>query len=220
MVCSAAPGESTKKISNTAANHVSSNLDRAHEASTDALPDADLVAQVLAGRAEAYRSLVKRHQTRVFNFLVRLLHQRELAEDVAQEAFFNAYSRLDTCRDPALFYVWLMRIARNLAFNVLRKGKVDVVPLTPKSGETIDVADERTLGDGSAEGQLEQREIAQELEQRVMSLPPKYRAAVILRHTEGRQYSEIAEILEIPIGTVKFRLHRAYRLLKERLGKR
>lgn len=209
-----------RRFSNTPRQTVSSQVDRAQQTSADALPDQDLVAQVLAGNAEAYRSLMKRHQSRVFNFLVRLLHQRELAEDVAQEAFFNAYARLDTCQNPALFYVWLMRIARNLAFNVLRKGKVDVVPLTPKSGETIDVADERTMGEGSPEGQLEQREIAQELEQRVMSLPPKYRAAVLLRHTEGRQYHEIAEILEIPIGTVKFRLHRAYRLLKERLGKR
>lgn len=199
---------------------MSSHVDRAQQTSTDSLPDQDLVAQVLGGNEEAYRSLMKRHQTRVFNFLVRLLKQRELAEDVAQEAFFNAYARLDTCRDPAFFYVWLMRIARNLAFNVLRKGKVDQVPLTPKSGETIDVPDERTMGEGSPEGQLEQREIAKELEARVMSLPPKYRATVILRHTEGRQYHEIAEILEIPIGTVKFRLHRAYRLLKERLGKR
>lgn len=207
-------------ISNNPADDVSSHVDRALEPSAEALPDADLVAQILAGNAEMYRSLVKRYQTRVFNFLVRLLHQRELAEDVAQESFFNAYARLDTCRDPALFYVWLMRIARNLAFNVLRKGKVDVVPLTPKSGETIEVADERTMGEGSPEGLLEQREIAQELEKRVMSLPPKYRAAVILRHTEGRQYNEIAEILDVPIGTVKFRLHRAYRLLKERLGKR
>ena len=186
----------------------------------DELPDGDLITQVLAGKTELYRAIVKRYQTRVFNFLVRLLQQRELAEDVAQEAFYNAYARLDTCREPALFYVWLMRIARNLAFNVLRKGRVDVVPLTPASGETIDVADERTLGDGSAEGQLEQREIAKELEQRVMALPPKYRSAVILRHTEGRSYQEIADILAVPIGTVKFRLRRAYRLLKERLGKR
>jgi RNA polymerase sigma-70 factor (ECF subfamily) len=186
----------------------------------DGLPDAELVTQCLAGRTELYRSLVRRHQTRVFNFLVRLLRQRELAEDVAQEAFFTAYAKLDTCKDPALFYVWLMRIARNRAFNVLRRGRLDVVPLTPASGDTIEVPDERSIGEGSAEGQLEAREVAAELEKRVMGLPPKYRATVLLRHTEGRSYQEIAEILEIPMGTVKFRLHRAYKLLKERLGKR
>lgn len=186
----------------------------------DALPDAELVRQVLAGNAEVFRALVRRHQSRVFNFLVRLLHQRELAEDVAQEAFFTAYSKLDTCKDPALFTVWLLRIARNLAFNVLRRGRLDVVPLTLASGETLEVPDERTLGEGSPEGQLEEREVAAELEKRVMALPPKYRATVLLRHTEGRSYQEIADILEVPIGTVKFRLHRAYRLLKERLGKR
>lgn len=198
---------------------MSSNVDRVPDGAPG-LTDAELVTQVLAGNVELYKELVRRYQTRVFNFLSRLMHQRELAEDVAQEAFFTAYSRLDSCRDPALFYVWLMRIARNLAFNVLRRGKLEVVPLTPASGDTIDVADQRTLGEGSAEGQLEQREIAIELEKRVMGLPPKYRATVLLRHTEDRSYQEIADILEIPIGTVKFRLHRAYRLLKERLGKR
>src|SRR5207253_2948826 len=107
-------------ISNIPPTTVSSRVDRASDPgadrqSPDNMADADLVTQVLAGNADLYRALVKRYQSRVFNFLSRLLHQRELAEDVAQEAFFQAYARLDTCRDPALFYVWLMRIARNLA---------------------------------------------------------------------------------------------------------
>jgi len=180
--------------------------------------DQELVQACLGGDVEAYGVLVRRYQGRVFGYLVRLTRQRELAEELAQEAFFQAYTKLDSCRQPDRYFLWVLKIGRNLAINSMRRGQFQMVPL---SGMTDDayLVDARTLEEGGPEGVVEAQEMALELEKRVLSLPPKYRETVLLRHVGGRSYDEIAEVLEIPLGTVKFRLHRAYRLLKERLFK-
>jgi RNA polymerase sigma-70 factor, ECF subfamily len=180
--------------------------------------DQELVRICLSGEVDAYGVLVRRYQGRVFGYLVRLTRQRELAEELAQEAFFHAYTKLDTCRQPDRYLVWVLKIGRNLAINSMRRGQFQTVPLTGVADDAY-LVDTRTLEEGGPEGTVEAQELAVELEKRVMSLPPKYRETVVLRHVGGRSYDEIAAVLDIPLGTVKFRLHRAYRLLKERLFK-
>jgi RNA polymerase sigma-70 factor (ECF subfamily) len=197
---------------------VSSLVERAGEAG-ETTPDPVLIERCLSGEAAAYTVIVRRYQRRVFNFASRLVRQRELAEEVSQEAFFLAYQKLDSCRQPDRFFPWLLRITRNLAINAVRRAHLATVPLEGVT-EPSGLVDSRSVGPDGPEGAIEGKETAAELERRVLGLPPKYRAAILLRHVEDRTYEEIAEILEVPLGTVKFRLHRAYKLLKERLFKR
>lgn len=165
--------------------------------------------------------LIERYQGKVFNLLMRILRSRERAEEITQEAFLQAYLHLSSYKPQYKFSSWVLKIAQNLAFNHLRKHRLTLVSLdTDESGL-------RALRTASASGLVakpqtwaEQQELKEILEKTYNTLSSKYRAAVVLRHQEGLSYKEIADILEIPVGTVKFRLHRAYKILKEKLERR
>ena len=188
---------------------------------SEKLTDQEIVERCIAGRQDDFSILIDRYQGKVYNLLMRILRNHERAEEVSQDAFLQAYLKLNSYKSQYKFSSWLLKISQNLAFNRLRKARIDTVSLDQdksSSHSIMQIADKHA--EGQPEEQAERHDLRKLLESTFDTLSSKYRATVVLRHTEGLSYKEISEVLEIPVGTVKFRLHRAYRLLKEKLERK
>jgi RNA polymerase sigma-70 factor (ECF subfamily) len=173
--------------------------------------DDQLVAEALSGSQAAYTALAERYGRPVFNLVARMVHDRTLAEDLSQDAFVKAFTKLETYRsDQGKFSNWVFKIAHNTAIDHLRRGGLDTVPLDAGSAEETDF--HAILPDLHGATPLEgavRTDLASALEAAVARLRPEYREVVVLRHQEGLAYEEIAELAEMPLGTVKTYLHRA-----------
>lgn len=188
-----------------------------------ALPDQEIVQLALDGKEGAYRELLRRYQRPVFSLIYRMVRHRELAEDLAQECLVKALNALRTYRPEFKFSSWIFKIANNAAIDYLRRRKLETLSLegAPDARDPEDAqATALSLphpGESPLE-KLEAQELGSAIERAIGQLRPEYRACIILRHIEGRSYEEIAEILELPLGTVKTYIHRARAQLKEILG--
>ncbi len=170
--------------------------------------DAQLTAQVLAGSEAAARELVRRYERPVFGLVVRMVRDPALAEDLAQEAFLKAFTRLASF-DPAFkFSNWILKIANNTAIDYLRRAQPAVASLDDEEAGGA-ARDRLTSTDPGPETQTERGELAAAFEAAIQRLRPEYRQAVILRYQEDLGHEEIAGILGMPVGTVKSYLHRA-----------
>jgi RNA polymerase sigma-70 factor (ECF subfamily) len=179
-------------------------------------PDMAETDEALAQRAltdrDAFGELARRYADRIFNLAYRMTGDRAEAEDLAQDAFVRAYRGLAGFKPGNAFGAWLYRIAVNVCLtHRQRRGAAIVEPL-PEDGEAI-------LDTAIPVAELvEQREVQAAVQRAILSLPPMYRAVVILYHMEGRGYNEIAELLDLPMNTVRTHLHRGRALLRERLA--
>jgi RNA polymerase sigma-70 factor (ECF subfamily) len=171
--------------------------------------DPDLIAKARRGNVEAYNLLVSRWEKRVFNYLLRLVSNREDALDVSQEVFLKAYQSLPKLDDPARFSGWLFRIAHNEAFSLLRRKR----PETELVGEPR--PPESMLESGP---RLLPMELSLAVETALSLLSADQREAVLLKVYQGFKFEEMAEILECPVSTVKSRLYTALDLLKATLA--
>jgi RNA polymerase sigma-70 factor (ECF subfamily) len=172
--------------------------------------DATLVIASKAGNQDAFALLVQRHQRRVFNLVYRMLQQYEEANEVTQETFLAAWQGLSSFRGDARFSTWLYRIAYNCALKQIEQRKRDTALQVAMQEEVIDT-DERV----GAELEIRDRQAL--VREHISTLPAKYRIVLVLRHLQDMTYEEMAEILTMPIGTIKTHLFRARNLLKERL---
>jgi len=175
--------------------------------------DAALVSASQVGDQDAFALLVQRHQRRVFNLVYRMLQQYEEANEVTQETFLAAWQGLSGFRGNALFSTWLYRIAYNCTLKQIEQRKRDnalQVAIQTEQTELID-SDERVGA------QLEAYDRQKLVREYLSTLPAKYRIVLVLRHLQEMTYEEMAEILTLPIGTIKTHLFRARNLLKERL---
>ena len=163
------------------------------------------------GDQDAFSLLVQRYQRRVFNLVFRMLQNYEEASEVTQEAFLAAWQGLPSFRGEARFSTWLYRIAYNCALKQLETRKRERALQTALQAEQIfeDEDPKNTLLEA-----LDNQEMVQE---QLSQLPPKYRIVLILRHLQDMTYEEMAEVLTMPVGTIKTHLFRARNLLKERL---
>jgi len=166
--------------------------------------DRDLIAQAGRGNVDAYNVLVSRWEKRVFNYLLRLVSNREDALDVSQEVFLKAYQNLPKLADPERFTAWLFRIAHNEAFSLLRRRR-------PES----DLAD---VPRPSQSGNLLPIELSLAVESALRVLSEDQREAVLLKVYQGFKFEAMAEILDCPVSTVKSRLYTALELLKAELA--
>jgi RNA polymerase sigma-70 factor (ECF subfamily) len=176
-------------------------------------PSADdriLIQRCLAGEKAAFDRLVERYYQRLDRLVQHVLGSPTLAEDVTQETFLRAYRALSRFRGEASFYSWLYRIALNLCMTHLRQRSHPSHAL----GECSDVPAPPAADPAS---QLECRERHRLVRAAIAALPPHYRIVVILRDVEGLSYQEIADLIAIPLGTVKSRLNFAKRLLRDQL---
>ena len=178
-------------------------------ASAEALTDAQLVADVLAGDQAQYRWLVQRHQRAVFNAAYRLLGNQEEAADITQDAFIRAYQALDSFQRDKPMTPWLCRIAINLSLNRLKHRRPTVS--LDDDLNTFEIADAST----EPQAQLLRVEQQRRVRWAVLALPPDQRAIIELRHFQGLSYDEIAAQMELSLASVKSRLFRARKKLRQ-----
>lgn len=175
--------------------------------------DAQLIAETLAGQTAAFGKLVEKYQDRLFNTVVHLAGNVEDARDIVQEAFVQAFVKLDSFRGASAFYTWLYRIAFNMSAGHRRKQR-PVGSIDRKDEQSgLDPVDN---GNGPVE-QLEQQERCRQVREALRRLSDEHRKILVLREIDGCDYETIAIILELPVGTVRSRLHRARLQLREEL---
>ncbi len=176
--------------------------------------DVKLVAASKNGDQNAFALLVQRHQHRVFNLVYRMLQQYDEANEVTQETFLAAWQGLPSFRGDARFSTWLYRIAYNCCLKQVEQHKRDKALETAIQAEQhLEDADSETRVDTEIDAHDRQTLVREQLS----ALPAKYRLVLVLRHLQEKTYEEMAEILAMPIGTIKTHLFRARNLLKERL---
>jgi len=174
-----------------------------------AVEDADLIRKARQGDVEAYNLLISRWEKRVYNYLLRIVGDREDALDLSQDVFLKAYQNLRKLDEPARFAPWLFRIAHNEAFSAFRKRRPE--------GETLSEGEFPGL-DIPASGAAFPLELSIAVTTALGRLSPEQREAVILKIYQGFKFEEMAEILECPVSTVKSRVYTALDVLKEQLA--
>jgi RNA polymerase sigma-70 factor, ECF subfamily len=188
-----------------------------------ALSDQEVVLHARAGSERAYRELVRRYERPIFSLIYRMVRDRELAEDLAQETFVKALNALDSYRPEYKFSSWIFKISNNAAIDHLRRRELDTLSLDGSPHAATPDAVEATALQIGDRGEtpldvVEAKELGGEIEQAIARLRPEYRQCILLRHVEGRAYEEIAEILDLPLGTVKTYIHRARNELRTYLA--
>jgi len=186
------------------------------------LSDVEVVALAQQGKEAAYRELLLRYERPVFSLIFRMVRDREMAEDLAQETFVKVLNNIDRYSPDFKFSSWLFKIANNLTIDHLRRRRVDTISIegapdavTAESAKATSIS--IVAGDESPLAELESRELGQSIERAIAKLRPEYRACILLRHVEDRSYEEIAEIVKLALGTVKTYIHRARHELRAAL---
>ena len=187
------------------------------------LPDADVVALAQQGREPAYRELLRRYERPVLSLVFRMVHDRTVAEDLAQDTFIKVLNNIDRYRPEFKFSSWLFKIANNVAIDHLRKRQLNTISIdgSPHAGTASEIAAtsiELADPSESALEEMEAKELGSSIERAIAQLRPEYRSCILLRHVEGRSYEEIAATLDLPLGTVKTFIHRARHQLRELLS--
>jgi RNA polymerase sigma-70 factor, ECF subfamily len=176
--------------------------------------DPDLIVLARKGSEKAYRELLGRYQRPVFSLVYRMVRDRELAEDIAQETFVKVFNHLGNYNPKYKFSSWIFKIASNLAIDHLRRKQPETVSLDGSRHARTTEEAEATRITVESRGEnpeqfLEAKQLGEEIEEAIGELRPEYRTAILLRHVEGRAYEEIAGIMDVPLGTVKTYIHRA-----------
>lgn len=174
--------------------------------------DDQLIDDALAGRSTSFGQLVLKYQDRLFTALVHVVGSVEDARDAAQDAFVQAFVKLDSFHRRSSFYTWLYRIAFNAAVGRARRKRPE-----PSLDGHRDAGLEPIDREEGPPADLERRERACQVRAALDALPHDYRAVLVLREIDGCDYEQISEILEVPVGTVRSRLHRARLQLKDQL---
>ncbi len=182
--------------------------------------DADLVRAALAGDADAFGLLVERYRVRLYRFVERYTNDAEDARDVTQDVFLKVHAALDSFDPKYRFSTWLFRIAGNAAIDHLRRRKVRPLPLELPQGEDGEprIAEPRENRPDPLED-LTRRRLREALAAAIDRLPDDYRELISLRHYGEMPYEEIAALKGMPLGTVKNKLFRARRALRDLLPK-
>jgi len=172
-----------------------------------------LIERSLDGDSDAFGELVRRYQDRLYSAVVHIVRCRAEAEDVVQEAFIQAYVKLQTFKHNSRFYTWLYRIAVNVSISHRRRKRVELSVEQNREATGDEPLDYRS----SPSHPLEVAEQQQKLQQAMQRLTEDHRTIIVLRHLDEMSYEDIAEVLEISVGTVRSRLHRAREQLLEHL---
>ncbi len=181
--------------------------------------NSDLIQSALNGDQQAYKEIVNRFHGKIFGLVLRMVKNRQEAEDLTQETFIKAFNSLATFNSDYAFSTWLYKIAANSCIDHFRKKRLKTFPLdnpiTVKDSEF-----QREYPDHE-EPEPDRRLLSKErrnlIEDAIHSLPAKYQQVILLRHTQEKSYEEIAEELDLPLGTVKVRIFRAREMLKKAL---
>jgi RNA polymerase sigma-70 factor (ECF subfamily) len=176
--------------------------------------DDELIRKAREGDSYSFGLLVKRYQKKIYFLARRMVKEHDVADDIAQETFINAYFAIKSFKIGYSFYTWLYRICMNLSINLLKRQKF-VIPESQFDEKTSPLEREASGGDPS--NHLASKEMENKIERAMDSLPPKYKAVLVLRIYEDLSYEEIAKTLKISMGTVMSRLYRARERMQEML---
>jgi RNA polymerase sigma-70 factor, ECF subfamily len=176
----------------------------------DKLSDKELFARIAADDELAFTEFVGRFKNKLFNFIARIIHEREAAEDILQDTFLRVYNQRKNYSPDYAVSTWVFTIALNLVRSELRKRKLRRYMSLDflKEENDIEIADPQSLEPGKLKPILEKA---------IKALPEEYRLAFVLCDIERLPYNEIAEIMRVPVGTVKSRINRARSMLREKL---
>jgi RNA polymerase sigma-70 factor (ECF subfamily) len=182
--------------------------------------ESELIARCRRGDVRAFDELVRRYERQVYNFAHKMTGNREDAYDVAQDAFVRVYHHLDTFRAESSFSTWLYRVVLNSYLDSKKRARIreKSISLDQYVSEEEGFAPKQVADEAPApEDVVVESERNRLLQEAIFSLPDYQRAMIILYHVQHVPYEEIAEILSLPIGTVKSRLNRARAALKKKL---
>ena len=176
------------------------------------------IKQVLKGDQDAFAEVIELYKDKVFQICFRMLGNRHEAEDIAQEAFIRAYVNIHTFNQKRKFSTWLYRIATNLCIDRIRKKKPDYyLDAEVKGTEGLTMYSQVAAEGQLPEEEVEEMELQAEIQRQILKLPDKYRSVIVLKYIEELSLQEISEILDLPLGTVKTRIHRGREALRKQL---
>jgi RNA polymerase sigma-70 factor (ECF subfamily) len=179
--------------------------------------DLSLISRFKTGDISAFEEILLRHQDKIYNLCRRMLGNSHDAEDATQDVFLKAYQNINKFKPEASLYTWLFRIAVNTCIDYKREPFFESLFKSSKEGDVF-VVDSPT-GSPSPDRLYESKQISDAIQLTLSRLPVKLRAVIVLKEIEGLSYEEIAEVLDVSIGTVKSRISRARDDLKEVLKK-
>lgn len=171
--------------------------------------DAELLARVVEGDHEAFNEVMRTHEDRVFSVCLRIMGDREMALDATQETFLTVFRKASQFKGESALGTWIYRIAVNTCYDLLRKKKRRPSEPMPEHFEPAD---------HSAEEEVESAALRPEIREALASIPPEFRSAIVLSDIEGMSLPDTAQVLGVPVGTVKSRVFRGRRLLAQQLG--
>ena len=181
--------------------------------------DSNLIQQALAGNNQGYKKLMYKYHDAIFNFIFKMVHNRQQVEDLTQEAFIKAFASLKNFNDEYAFSTWLYKIATNNSIDFIRKRKLQMYSIDkPIESKDSDYTFELPDDSYEADKEIISGQKTKLLNEAIAKLPEKYRKVIRLRHVEEKSYEEIAEILRLPIGTVKAHIFRAREVLYRSLS--
>lgn len=195
-----------------------SNYSPRENASPSSIEDDKLVTKAVQGQKDSYKKLVDKYNRPIYFHIRKMIKEQELVEDLVQEVFIKAFKNLATYSNQYAFSTWLYRIATNHTIDYLRKKKLPTFsisdPIKTKDGEVEVQLPDTSFATDAPIIKHERKAIVQEA---IANLPEKYRKVIRMRHMDELSYDEIADELNIPLGTVKAHIFRARELLYKAL---
>ncbi|MBR9974510.1 MAG: sigma-70 family RNA polymerase sigma factor [Bacteroidetes bacterium] len=187
------------------------------------IEDRQLIADALAGKQDAYKRLMKKYHNAIAHLIMRMVGSQGDVEDLTQEAFIKAFNSLASFNDEFAFSTWLYKIATNNCIDFLRKRKLKTFSIDrpigdEEGGQQYEIRDDSHIPDSD----ILQQQQTSAIQRAIDGLPEKYRMVIVMRHQEEKSYEEIAEELDLPLGTVKAHIFRAremlYKQLRDKVG--
>lgn len=171
------------------------------------MSDYEIIQKCLAGNQQDFEELVVRYKKLIYSVVYNMINDKEEVNDISQEVFIRIYRSLDRYNPEFKFSTWSVRIATNLCLDILRKKKVDTMP--------IEEIEEVSNGVDTPESRYLSKERSQKIRKAIAELPEKYRTPVILFHQNGLSYEEMTKVLGEPMTIIKNRLYRARLMLRD-----
>ncbi|MGD6777410.1 RNA polymerase sigma factor SigW [Sutcliffiella horikoshii] len=176
------------------------------------------IKQIKKGDQDAFAEIVELFKDKIYQLVYRMIGNSHEAEDIAQEAFIRAYININSFDVNRKFSTWLYRIATNLTIDRIRKKKPDYYLDAEVAGtEGLTMYSQVAADISLPEEEVETMELQGEIQRQILKLPDKYRSVIVLKYIDELSLIEISEILEIPVGTVKTRIHRGREALRQQL---
>jgi len=180
--------------------------------------DKDLVRRTLEGEKEAFEMIIQKYRQPLLNYIGRMVGERELALDFTQEVFIKSYASLHTYQPQHKFSTWLFKIASNYTIDYWRKKKIDAFSIDQTQDQnSYRPSMQIPSTDPSVTEKYEMAEIREKIERNLEKIPPSLRELFVWRHVNEFSYDEIAEIKEMPVGTIKNKVFQAKELLRKHL---